>query len=376
VKEQLNADIYSPDAKTVLKAMHDLGHGMGIIKKNIDPLLLESKPKWYAEQVLGSFDKGLPSIHVGRLENNRKQINALTDYGRKNQGFLNLLNGLSGALEKDMLTSSNADYLKYLHEARDFTKKNVGNRMRESIALSILNGKAPKDAYNQMNSVEDIRILKRVTGDSENGQKVFNALAKAKTRDILSKSVNEDWVKPGAFTDMLAAGKKETRQEVLSELIGPYQYKKLEDVAKITKAYQKAGQDILNTSGTAIATADITKGEAMIKASLQMIYGGIGAGIGYEAGDLGGAAAGAAAASIGIPYMLSRLMANPKFVNMTREYALARQAGKEQKAKQLLNGMINEAKVPSHEAIDFIEKHGAKGIKGSLDNLEEEEKEK
>ena len=267
---------------------------------------------------------------VKELIDLRSSLMNTLDYDTEVRGVEAYLSRLVGDLTKDIEGYGNKAFVKKWQEANQFFKQNIADRFRTDIARSLMTGEVPVEAFNKMNSVGNIQQLRKIAGESEKGQEIFKALSKAKLREIFSSSFTDGSLQTGNFYKLF--DKKEKTGELIKELIGATEYKSLEEIGKIAGEFSKAGKELLNTSGTAIATSDISKAEQLVKTTLGTLFGGS---IGYATGGLPAAALGVA-----MPNIISRIVANPKIVNQAHAYAIARQAGKDKEAKTILNRLV------------------------------------
>ena len=272
-----------------------------------------------------------PQVSVKDLIDLRSSLMNTLDYDTEVRGVEAYLSRLVGDLSKDIEGYSNKAFVAKWKEANQFFKQNIADRFRTDIARSLMTGEVPTEAFSKMNSVDNIKQLKKIAGESEKGQEVFNALSKAKLREIFSNAFADGSLQTGNFYKLF--DKKEKTRELIKELIGSTEYKNLEEIGKIAAEFSKAGKELLNTSGTAIAASDIAKAEQLVKTTLGTLFGGS---IGYAAGGLPAAVLGVA-----MPNIISRIVSNPKIINQAHAYALARQAGKEKEARTLLNRLIH-----------------------------------
>jgi len=269
-------------------------------------------------------------VSVKDLIDLRSSLMNTLDYDTEVRGVEAYLSRLVGDLSKDIEGYGNKAFVEKWKEANQFFKQNIADRFRTDIARSLMTGEVPLEAFNKMNSVGNIRELKKIAGESEKGQEIFNALSKAKLREIFSNAFTDGSLQAGNFYKLF--DKKEKTRELIKELIGPTEYKNLEEIGRIAAEFSKAGKELLNTSGTAIASSDITKAEQLVKTTLGTLFGGS---IGYATGGLPAAVLGVA-----MPNIISRIVANPKIINQAHAYALAHQAGKGKEAQSILKRLV------------------------------------
>jgi hypothetical protein len=339
MKELLMRDIQSPATKRIAGVIGNIAQSWGILPSSKSLKELEDNPK-LIEGVLSAFKKQQQPISLERLNGVRKELYNIIDYDPGVRGVEAYLSKLTRDITKDIESSSNQEFVSKWKEANKFYRNNIASRFRTDLSRSIMTGEIPIEAFNKMNSVENIKTLEKIAGESPKGKEIFDALKKAKVKEIIEKTaqhgLEEGSLRTAAFANLFEKGEK--GQEILKELLGSTEYNKLADIAHIAREFSKSGSELLNTSGTALASADIGRIDKMVSLILGTVFG---AGIGAATGP--GALIGAAT-GIGTPYLLSRLIVNPKFVNQARAYAIARQQGKDKYATTLLNNLIKIAK--------------------------------
>ncbi|MGL4342570.1 MAG: hypothetical protein ACRCSZ_09210 [Lactococcus lactis] len=343
LKELFNRDVKSPATKKVTSIITELADSWGISPPKLEDIQNVSNDPVFVNKVLEAFEKNKGSIPIEKLIGVKKELGVITGYDPDLKGVENLLNGLSGAITKDIESSSNKLFVSELKNANKFFKQEIGDVFRTDLSRSILSGEAPVEAFNKMNSVDNIILLRKISGESKKGTEVFNSLAKAKVREIFVNSFNEGSLQTGNFSKIVL--KNEKSWDILSELLGEKEFNNLVDLGKIASEYSKAGKDLLNTSGTAIASSDIAKLESMIKGIFGTVKDNLTSASSAAAGYAVGGGAGAVA-GIAMPNLVSRLFSNPKFVSDMRDYAIARKANESVKAENILKRvlkLVNEA---------------------------------
>ena len=225
---------------------------------------------------------------------------------------------------------------------------------KSDMANSLLNGQAPREAFSQMDSVRGIQEIGRIASETPNGKQLFNDLKAAKAREILGSAIQGTLetgdLKHGQFAKIFST-KNEKQLEVLTELLGKEQVGKLKDIATISESFSKSGRDLLNTSGTAIASADIGKLEKIALGALGLLT--------FSNPGAAALGTGAHAATINLS---SKLASNPAFISEMRRYALARQKGNEKQASTILDKLIKMG-VKEQHAIKFTAQQEAKRAK-------------
>lgn len=347
IVDRLNkADFKSSDTQSVYKILDDLGRKWGIILDGPKDSGLYDMTK-----LMEKLRSNKTPIELERLIASRSELMKAYKHDPLVSGSKALLKGVSEAIEKDIMASTNKKFVTARKEADAFYKLEVAERVQSDIAKSIMKGDAPELAYSYMTDIPNIDLIEKIAGQSENGKKVFNDLKKAKVRDIFSKSFENDGaLKTGNFASTF---KKEPQQELIERLVGKDEYKKLKDIAKIAAEYSKSGRQLLNTSGTALTSSELGK--------VETILGGISGlfGISGNPGTILPGVGYAATVNIG-----SRLVSNPKFVDKMHAYALAREAEKDGAAfLRRISRMIDDetaAKAAKYIAVDTINERSDK----------------
>jgi hypothetical protein len=337
--EILNRDITAPATKKVGKVLSDLMEAWGLSPK----VPKTSSGEFDTKKLAALLQKTSMSkpIEVSRLDAVRKELNSMVDYDPEVKGMEAFLSRLVRDLEKDINLSSNKSYLAKRKEANTFFKSNIADRFRTSMAESVLRNEAPTEAFNLMTNAQRVRDLEKIAGTSEKSKEVFNALKKAKLRQIFEGAIEDEAIRSAPFSKLFS--KKEGRQELIEVLLNDKKsYNDLSEIAEIANSFSESGRELLNTSGTALAHSDITRAEQLVKTTLGTFFG---AGAGFSAAGLPGAAIGA-----GMPYVLSQAVSNPKWVRQARMYAIARQKGNEKYANTLLNGLVKMTKPSVQDA--------------------------
>lgn len=332
IRDALTSDIKSPATKKVLNVLNELSSNWGVKAGMEKPHVggVELPLSKDVQALMKGFQKKV-EISPDRLNKVRQNIGEILKHDPDIKGKEALLYRMQNGISKD-LEASSSDYSQRIKEANKFFKMNVADRFRNDIAMSLMTGQPPKDAYNLMSNVGNIKELEKIAGESTKGAEIFNSLKKAKVRSLIDAAV-EGNLRTGKLRTAPFAkifDKREPNQELLKRLLGKEEYNKLSEVAEISKVFSEQGRDLLNTSGTALTQADLNKVEKLTLGALSII----GIGTVPIATAIGG---GAAAMS---PFVLSKLMANKEFVRLSNHYAKARLAGKEKQAHGILKRLI------------------------------------
>lgn len=337
MKEMLTRDIKSPATKKVASIIGNLADSWGIAPPKLSARLpggeplrqLEDNPQ-LLDAYLKQFSNKMPMIPVSKLIGVRKELGTITKFDPTIKGSESYLNGLRSVIDKDIDKLSNKEFLSKWREANSTFKTSVADRFRGDIARSLLSHEMPTEAYSLLNTPANIREIEKIAGKSDKSKEIFDSLKKAKVRDIFSNALQDESLRVSPFINVF--NKKEKTSELLEALVGKPQFKKLSEISEIAEEFRHARQELLNTSGTAIASSDISKAEKLVKGALWSIFNG---GVGYGIGNMTGALTG-----VLMPNLISRLVASPKFVNEARAYAIARQNNRKLYSETILKRLI------------------------------------
>lgn len=235
-------------------------------------------------------------------------------------GVKELLNGFIGALEKDIGTVANKEFLEARGVANKYFKENVAERMRTNIANSLLKGEVPTQAFTYMQSAPDIRQLKKIMGDSEAANEIMSSLKRAKLEQILVSNIMDS---SGTITYSKLSNlfnKSPEKQALLKELLGE-QYAGMKKLAGISQGFVSAGKEFGNASRTTLSARDINGIKDLIT-----VLGNTAATVAGSTA-LHGVSLSAGLEPLGIN-ILSRVVSNKKIVNTAIKYAEAAQKSK------------------------------------------------
>jgi hypothetical protein len=317
--EMLSRDIQSPATKKVANIVGSLAESWGLAPPGKTLKQLENNPK-LIQAYLDQFRKNIPNVPVEKLIGIRKELGTITNFDPTIKGSESYLNGLRSVIDKDIETMNNKEFLSKWREANSSFKTSVADRFRGDVARSLLANEMPTEAFSLLNSPENIKEISKIAGKSPKSEEIFNALKKAKVREIFSSALQDESLRTTPFINIF--NKKEKNAELLESLVGKQNFNKLSEISEIAEEFKHANQELLNTSRTALTSSEIAKAEKLTKGVLSTIFNGaVGSGVGAMAGI---GSAGGAAIGIAMPNLISRLVANPRFVNEARAYAIAR----------------------------------------------------
>lgn len=324
LRNYLSAPVPSEPMSFVINRVDKLANAWNLADKH------KLKIHGQGESALGSYDNILKALHknpesvpVEDLIHQRQAF--MHDLRNKDAyGSQRQLGRLIKALDEDIGSYKNEDFLNHWRAANSYFKTEVANRVRSDFSRSLSEGTFPKQAYDYMTSPEKIKELHRILGTSTQVNQVMNGLKRAKLQDVLmSRAFNADGtIRFAAFSDMFKKGNK--NQDLLKELLGDKPYNDLKDISHIASAYSKAGKEFANPSGTATRAQDLMRLGSLIPVIAS-----------------GGTGLSAVAGSIVTPYVLSKVLANPRYTDAAVKYAMEAKKGNLRGAESYQNKMKN-----------------------------------
>jgi len=342
MKEILTRDIQSPATKKVASYVIKLADSWGIAPKGAKLAKgwekIADDPKLMG-QLIDSFETKAKAIPIEKLEGVRSELGNILGHKQEVLGMENWLKGIRNSITKDFESSANKPYVQEIKKANNFYRESYAARFKEDLAESILTGDKPLYTYGKLsgpNAANNLDILERVAGQSPKAKEVLDALKKAKTREIFNSAFTEEGIKLGNFVRQFE--KSEVNQELLKKLMGPEPYKNLSELSKVMREQIDSGKDMLNTSSTAYVASDLS---ILKKFGTETTAALIGLFSSHPSVAIG--ALGAAATKIAVPNLISRLMADPKFVQQARAFAIARKNGNMKHSGQLMENLGKHA---------------------------------
>lgn len=272
------------------------------------------------EQQLQKNPKEIP---LNDISNQISLLLEQTNYGKNAKGSRANIKRITKALNEDLdkVAHLNPEYNTKRRVANAYYKNEMAGRIKTDIARSLLDGDIPKEAIQYMGSPQEIRFLAKILGNIPRKGEIMNGLRKAKFQQTVIDSVtNAD----GTLSYANLANsftKKSNMKPLLKELSGPA-YEGMNRLAKVAQAYVKSGKELANPSGTALVQSDFDKIGKVMQGVLA-----IGAGAALTTG-----AWKTAGTALAAPYVLSKVVSNPRYVDAAVQYALARQQNNLKKA--------------------------------------------
>lgn len=308
-------------AKRIARIGKDWGWLPDLSKFEDSPELIKKiREKWRTGDAIKEISAKDIDIQIKALKRDLK-------HEKNIDGVKELLNGFIGALEKDLGTLANKEFLQARGAANKYFKENVAERVRTDMANSILKGEVPKDAFVFMQSAANIRQLKKIMGNSEGANEIITSLKRAKLEEILVSNIldSSGTITYSKLTNMF--NKSPEKQALLKELLGS-QYAGMKKLADISQGFVNAGKEFGNASRTTLSARDINGIKDLITI------------LGNTAATLAGSTAlhgfgvGAAIEPLGIR-ALSFIASDKKIVDTAIKYAEAAQKART-KDKEIL----------------------------------------
>jgi vacuolar-type H+-ATPase subunit H len=341
MKDILNRDIKSPQTQKVTNVVAKLAQSWGILPKNIKlPKNWDNEeisPK-ILNQIIKAFEKETPVIPIQKLMAAKTEIGNILKHKQDVVGMERWLKSIQRSISEDISTTTNSKFKESQKLADKFYQENYASRFKEDLTNSVLNGSPPLYIYEKLKTAESVRTLEKIAGAEPKARQMVDALKKAKAREVFNNTIKEDGIHAGNYSKIF--NKNEVNQEYLKELLGQDVYRNLNKLSKITSAMSKAGQDMLNTSSTAYTQQYIN--------TLSKIGSGLAGAVMLSVGAT--KTLGAGAATVGVNQYLSRLLVDPEYVKLARQFAIYNSLGKPQLS--VFRNLVNRAALISRHEIN------------------------
>lgn len=317
-----------------------------VVKREFSKALLEKNPELLNEiEEAGIFSEGKKPIEVKRLIKVRQSLNRILDYDPDIKGVKARLYELRDAIDADIDSVANQEFIKRYRAANTFYREGVADRFRGDIARSVLTGEFPKEAFNLMGSIKGVEAVEKMAGTTPQGKEIVDALKKARLKDVFANSLKDEGLALAPFTNLF--NRKEKNRELIKKLLSSNKkYQDLSEVSKVAKEFQKSGVDMLQPSATATTSADLAKLGQIGEGAMRFFLGAPAAAVlGHPSIATGLAAAGAGQMALNATKaksinLISKLAADPKFTNDLRIYATAKSQGKNIYADTIMKRLI------------------------------------
>lgn len=238
-------------SKNISRIGKDWGWLPDLSKYEDSPELIKKiKESWGKGDKIKEITASQLAVEISALKQSMRNKGAI-------HGVETLLNGFINALETDISSVANKQFVDSRKVANTFFRQEVGQRMRTDIATSLLKGEVPKEAFIYMSSAPNIRQLERIMGKSEAAKEVMSSLKRAKLEQILVSNILDasGTITYGNLSNLF--NKSPEKQALLKQLLGD-QYAGMKRLANISQEFSAAGKEFGNSSKTTFSSRDAT----------------------------------------------------------------------------------------------------------------------
>ncbi|MGN6560770.1 MAG: hypothetical protein ACTHJ2_09625 [Candidatus Nitrosocosmicus sp.] len=322
----LSADVPGPAAKPIALYLKQIGERWGFIPPKNSLSQFEDSPD-FLKKVADYYIKNVKEVPVKKMISQLQSTYQHTKYNKDIEGLPNIFNGLVGALQRDIDKTANKEFLKKWRSANKYMKQEKVDRIKADISRSIMNGEVPKEAFTYMSAAPEVRKLKQILGNSENGQTIFNELRRAKVDQIVSDKIIDasGSILYSKLSNLFL--KNPEQQALLKELLGD-SYDGMRELSKISQQFVRSGKEFGNPSKTTLSARDVEGIKDIFKIGLNTVAS-VGAGVAKH-GILG-----AIEGPVAI-HLVSMLVSNKKYIDMALKYSKS----KEPKTKLTLSNRL------------------------------------
>ena len=305
-----NFQVYPGKVVAIVKQLEE-SLTPGSVKSTEQKAVLDTIQKLKGDVMTQSGD--IKSAGIGELINNKIALNDIIDYELQG-GAKQLLKRAVKAIDETIQSHGKNDPLfakkwnqankQFAEHAKTFRSKNIN---------SALKTQDPSQLMSKMGNAQGIKELKKALGKTEDGKRLFDQLARFKMEDLLTKHLEEGasgQAKFGTFANAITKGKN---GEILRELLGPENFKKLDNLGKTAKVLASTTNKFLNTSQSGTFLADFGVAGKLFSDIAQAFHGNP-----WPLVTTGGIA--------GSARLLANLFANPEFLKLTENAVLAMKA--------------------------------------------------
>lgn len=303
----------SRDEKTLLHILRDIEENFQIESSRFhasNPEMSGLQRPSLTETLAGASEQG--AVPVKLLSGTRRSINAMADWDVMDGGVLDMLKGISGALEKDIYEYTQARnpqlWVEY-QNANRFYKTQIGDALRNNFVKTLANTDRPELIMQHMGSESGILAVEKALGKDPKAVEALNAVKRLKLEQLLTdKIIAEDGtIYYGKANGIL---KDEKLQPILRKLLDTGNpednlYKGIEALRTFSGGVKSAGKELANPSGTAIVVADMSRATALATSLLTANPFYIGT----------------AAVHFLSPKLVSHFIADPRFMKAVTKYA-------------------------------------------------------
>lgn len=314
-------------SKNISRIGKDWGWLPDLSKYEDSPELIKKiKESWGMGDKIKEIPASQIAVEISALKQSMRNKGAI-------HGVETLLNRFIDALETDMNSVANKQFVDSRKVANTFFRQEIGERMRTDIATSLLKGEIPKDAFIYMSSAPKVRQLQKIMGKSKAAHEVITSLKRAKLEQEFASNIidSSGTISYANFSNMF--NKRPEKQSLLKELLGD-QYKGMKKLADVSQEFVKSGKLFGNPSKTTLSARDL----GGIKDVLSVL--------GNTAATLGVGTAlhGVSPAALlepGAVWALSHVASDRKIINAAIKYAKASQKNNH-KEKEVLGNRLSK----------------------------------
>jgi hypothetical protein len=298
------------DSRKVANAIEEL-------EKNLKPGSIKSAEQ---QSVLNSLEKikkdlyaengNLKMAKVKELINDKIALNDIINYEVQG-GAKQLLKGVVGELDRAIIShgKENVPFVRnYISANKKFS--NHAKTFRTKSAKNMMNAEDPSKIINKMNTVQGVKELEKILSKDPNGKEIFNNLKRYKMDKMIGDNLVDSTtqqVKLGTFSKLLQKGQN---KELAKEILGPKNFKRLEMLQKNSGKLADAAEQFYNASKSASTAADIV---VMSKGLTDLAH--LLSGNPWPLMKT--------SAMVGTTRRLSKLIADPTFLQLVEEVILA-----------------------------------------------------
>lgn len=179
---------------------------------------------------------------------------------------------------------------------------------RNETLRSMIFGQTPENVIKSLTEPSDVAKLEAALSDPKY-KPVVDAIKRARISDILGTKLydNQGNIRVGNFAG--AFREDQRNGPLLQSLVGPQQWKKLQNLRTVASGVQEGASQFLNSSKTAYARTDLgiaaTAAAQAVQGIIQMAHGNLLAGVSLIGSGL---------ATSYTPYLGARLLTSPAFI--------------------------------------------------------------
>jgi hypothetical protein len=317
--EELKDELIAPDPseaqKFVIEKINRFAASTGILKKVPPPTGMSEEAYWQNPALYEAVMKSLKKkpqleLPIMAVDQQRQAWLDATKYG-KVRGVKAKIGKLIGAATQSILNSDNKEFVNNWNAARTYYRLENAGRVFNDLARALTTETAPKEAYAFMTDPRKINQLSHIIGPSPKGKQIFNALKRAKLNDVLVDKIKDQdgRLRAANFSSLFEKGNE--NQDLLRSLLGKENYKGLKEISELSKSFSKSASEFRNFSGTTTIGVDIARLGLVAGGLADIVLSG---GTGLFLSGVGAIAA---------PYVASRILSNPRYVDAAVKFGLS-----------------------------------------------------